>query len=267
MDKPTIFVTRPADRGEALAQALLSHGYEAVMQPMISVVPSELADRVARTGDAVPDVIEQVHRSGHSLLLLFTSIYAVRYFFAESHEPFREEIQKLPDQFIRYLAIGPATQAALAKHGVSAELAPAHNSESAIELLRNYSSVFGLTLGGVLLVKGAGGRTLMSEWLQTNHIPYQEWVVYHREAIQELSPLTISAYQQAESCSSLVVFTSVEAMELWAHWCDRYDWHLPAVVVCSQRMLETASRLGMSVAALASGCDNDALLEAIRGVN
>lgn len=262
----TVFITRPAERGEALAKALEMDGHKVVVQPMVRIVPYVPFDASDEGAELRPQVLQTPLPSDQSVLLLFTSVYAVEYFFSEAQTSVHEAIKQIPPSQVCYLAIGPATQDALATYNIDAKVAPEHNSESAINLLTAYQAEFGMALGSVLLIKGAGGRTLMSEWLAANQIPYQEWIVYRREAIQTLSPSTIDAYGKLEA-PPLMVFTSVEAMDLWAQWCKRYGWSLAPAIVCSERMVERAAQLGMIVKARALGCDNDALLEAIRGVS
>jgi uroporphyrinogen-III synthase len=148
-----ILVTRPRPQGEILCQYIRKAGGEAVYFPVIEMVP------------------EQSPRPLFDALdwLIFISPHAVYH-----------AIYRLPPltSGLKIAAVGLSTAEVLQANGREVHLYP--KDEWSSEGLLNCAEFQHITGKKVLIIKGKGGRELLSDTLTKRGAMVSEWVVYHR---------------------------------------------------------------------------------------
>ena len=160
--------------------------------------------------------------------VIFTSIAAVEFFFA----------QKSTCHARQCFAIGKATWAALKTHGIQAQVPPTPTSEGLLTILPHSSPQY-------WIIKGAGGRTLLSRILTARGATVVHQITYHRRALN-YSVLALQEQWKYYTPTSAWV-TSCEILQ---HYHDHFRdggintiYHLP-LAVASERIATSAANLG-----------------------
>jgi uroporphyrinogen-III synthase len=177
-----VIVTRPSRQAEPVAAALRSRGFEAVLFPLIEIEPID---------DGPIDL------AGYDWVIV-TSVNG-------AHELARRRHGALP----RVAAIGDATEAALAEHGITVGFVPSVASQEGLV------DEFPRPVGRALFVGAETARTLLAE-----ELPADFRAVYRtRELPQTQAP-----------AGDLVLLASPSAARAWA----KLGSSLPAVTVGPQ---------------------------------
>ena len=154
-DSPMVVVTRPAGENEAWLAALRDAGFPTLALPLIHIAP------LATPSDGL--ISEVLHKHPRLSAVMFVSVNAVRYFFANLTPAQRDTWQKSWDQGAgpRCWATGAGTWRALLSEGVPAsaidwpgEDAPRYDSE---QLWAEVAPQITAT-SGVLIVRGQSGN-------------------------------------------------------------------------------------------------------------
>ncbi|GAA5218613.1 uroporphyrinogen-III synthase [Corallincola platygyrae] len=162
-----VLVTRPEGRGEALQHQLSKLGLFAHCLPLQSIVPS----------DNLPTLAQRISRLPDSALIIGTSHYAIT--FLSSVPGFR-----WPD--CHYIAVGKATAQAWQESGVDAQIPETPSSEGVLAMPES-----GLVQErNVFVLKGLGGRTLLSETMRARGAKVANLEIYQRQAMPLSEPLT-----------------------------------------------------------------------------
>jgi len=146
LDGRTVLVTRPAHQAGSLAQKVFEAGGEAFVFPALGIEPvalDELADALAYLAGA--DIV------------IFVSPNAAQYGLAAIRAR-----GTLPDAG-RFFAVGPGTARALAAQGLEGAVTPDGQDSEALLALPELQAVAGQR---VVIVRGVGGRPLMSDTLR-----------------------------------------------------------------------------------------------------
>ena len=204
-----VIVTRPEGQADELARRLREAGHEAVLCPLI---------RVEALGD------EPIDAAGYDWLVVTSANGAA------------EMARRLTARPRRIAAVGPATAAALAEHGLDADLVPQVATQEGLlaELPR--------PAGHVLVAAAEGARRLLVDELDADFAPLYRTVDLHPEPPD----------------GDLVVLASGSAARAFA----ALGLDLPAVSIGPQTTAE-ARRAGVRVVAEAPTHDVDGLLNAI----
>lgn len=231
--------TRPEPQQTELVRALAELGLEAVSLPAFRFEARPVpADLVTRARNA---------------LLIFTSPRAVTFGLAALGGA-------LPGT-ARAAAIGPATQAALAKHGVHALQAPGnrHDSEALLAMLDD-----GIAPGRALIFAAPGGREALERGLTERGWQVALAPVYRRVL---LAPAPMEADRLTHASRVLSLWTSGTAMR---HVLQGLPEAARAAVlrgtaiVASERLASLAWERGFDAVVTAEGASNTALLAAAR---
>ena len=106
----------------------------------------------------------------------------------------------------RIIAIGPGTRNQLRKHGYIAEIPDTdYSSEGVINLL-NKSEIIGKTL----VIKGEGGLSIISEYLNSASFKIDELNTYNRQKFESYSDI-----KKLFSDSDFVIFSSALSVEIY----------------------------------------------------
>ena len=164
-----IGITRPADQADDAADAVLALGGDPIAMPLSAIEPPETWDAL----DAAIDKIEAFQ------WLIFTSVNGVASFFDRMWE-LGWDARRLAD--INLAVIGPATEAALAKYRLYADVVPEeYNSEGLAEALAPL-------VGGrrVLWIAADRGRDVLPEQLAAFGAEFEKVVAYRNRDAEAL---------------------------------------------------------------------------------
>ncbi|MBX3424585.1 MAG: uroporphyrinogen-III C-methyltransferase [Pirellulales bacterium] len=145
----TVLVTRPAHQADALAERLEALGARVLRQPAITIGPAPDPAAVAAT----------LARLGEFQWLAFSSVNGVERFLAALRAGGRD-LRALGG--LKLAAIGPATTAALAAHGLIADVQPAEYRAEALAEALAAAAARGERF---LLVRASRGREVLAEQL------------------------------------------------------------------------------------------------------
>jgi uroporphyrinogen-III synthase len=166
----TALVTRPADQAQPLVDALTTHGFDVVVEPLIRIEP--LSD-------------EPIYVGGHDWVIVTSSNGA------------RELARRLRGRPERIAAVGPATAAALAEAGLRADVvADVHTQEGLVAAL-------GGRPRSALFVGAESARMHLVELLDAEFVPAYRTVELDVAALPPadvallMSPSAARAYARA----------------------------------------------------------------------
>ncbi len=241
-----VLVTRPEHQAHHLCQLIEAEGGAAVPYPALVIKPRP--DRAA--------VRAAVGPADRYDLVIYVSANAVRF-----GADFLDQRRDVP-----VAAVGQATAAALNSAGYRVSLMPSEGADS--ESLLAMPQLAHMAGQRVLIVRGSGGRELLSEVLTARGAQVQYAEVYTRE------PAHPSAELQAEierlwrqGGISVYAATSVELLEALVGIVTlrcRELMDSTALVTGSRRVAEAASRLGLgSPLVIADSPDDAALIGAL----
>ena len=241
-----VLVTRPAKQADALVQLIEAAGGEAIRLPTIEIAPP--ADPAACAA--------LLERLADFDLIIFVSPNAVR----EALSGIRA--RGLPKS-LRIAAVGQGTQQVLHAEGFANVLAPSgrFDSEALLELLPA-ASVAGKN---VLIVRGAGGRELLSETLRARGALLSQAECYRRLPPRRPDAAALARLQQGGV--DIISITSVEGLR------NLYDLVGAAgrgqllatpVLVVSERQAQACRELGFSAALrVATRASDAAIVDAL----
>lgn len=233
-----ILVTRPAHQAEALCTALVEAGAEVTRLPLIEILPATPAHLPAVNGYD---------------WLIFTSPNAVHHGL-----PLLQSTGGWP----QLAAVGAATASALQNAGHAQVLRPARQfSSEGLLALPEFSNPEDLR---ILLIKGIGGRDLLSQTLKERSARVEVLEVYQR---QPLSPSN-EDMRRAITTADAAIVTSGEILQRLRDLCPK-DLLKPLkkmqLVVPSDRVVKMAQTLGfLNVLEVPSPLSNENLVQALR---
>jgi uroporphyrinogen-III synthase len=226
-----IVVTRPADQAKSLSAAIVEHGGEVILFPLIAIAPLADYQQFAQTIAALD----------HADWAIFISTNAV----AHAMPRLIKQFNGIPKN-LKFAAIGQQTAQALRSYGVQQVLIPQlrFDSESMLAL-DEMRDVAGKT---IFIFRGVGGREVLADTLKQRAA-----TVIFAECYRRTNPQTdcalLAQQWQAEQCHAIVV-TSSEAMRhllsMTHHGHD--DW-IRSIPICVNhaRIAEEAAGLGLQL--------------------
>ena len=242
-----IWVTRPAEQAENLANALSQAGAMVVRFPVMSIQPLTGCSKVL-------DLARQIQNYD---MLVFVSRNAVNVMF----QHYLDAV-KLPDT-IRIFAIGESTAFALEQYGISAirSSGPVADSETLLRLpeLQQINNL------KVLLVRGKGGRDLIKQTLQQRGAEVEIIELYVRGLAEHDENESHRLWQQTAPDAIIVTSNeSIENLVTLTPAADKASLFAKPLVVMSKRNAEYARQSGFTNTLSVAQRMNDAgLFEAV----
>ncbi len=233
--------TRPLSQADKLNHAIQNAGGIPLSLPGLTIEATK-TDWL----DQMPD-LKTIRQA------IFVSTNAVHYFF----NAFKEANILWPDT-IRVTAVGMATSAALLNHGVHAHHIPQIASS---EHLLKSASLQNINNQTILLIKGDGGRTLISEEVQARGAKLTSLIVY-RKIMPKIKQEYIDSLWRDDAVD-IILFTSQQAMQNIFHLFGekRQAWlQSKSCLVISNRLAEIASLFGIRTIIT---CQYDDILDAL----
>ncbi len=237
-----ILVTRPANRGGTLCEALRQLGANVISYPCIRTV--------AR--DNCPELDQAIENLGSFRWLVFTSPAGPEIFFERLRASGRDA-RALAG--LKLAAIGPRTAAALEPYGLRADLVP--ETYDSLHLARTLSDIE----GPVLLCRSSRGSGALPETLQKRGIPFADIPCY--DTVYE-SPDSAPVRKLLEK-PVLVSFTSASTVRGFVKSLPGAD--LSRVLGCciGPQTAREAEKYGIATVT-AREATLDSLIECIKGV-
>ncbi len=221
-----ILNTRPLDQGLALSQAIHDAGGLSIDLPALVIEPTS-----REWLNDLPD-LARVHHA------IFISSNAVNYFFATLNAE-----QLVWPATIQTTAMGKATALALEKRKIRVDNIPSIADSDHLLQLNTLQQVQNQT---ILLVKGVGGRTEITNTLLTRDARLTSLEVYHRALPNKMPQHIYSLWQ--DNLVDIILFTSEQAIHniftLFGEEARGWLCKIPCVVI-SERLAIAASLLGM----------------------
>jgi uroporphyrinogen-III synthase len=157
---------------------------------------------------------------------------------------------------VTWLAVGQSTAKALEKFDINADFPVQPGSEGLLGLacLRDVMQT------KILIVRGGEGRKLLAEELLRRGAEVSYLEVYARAEVVYAERLSLDLFERKVDVS---VVTSAEGLSHLAHSLSRQELGKLQLVVPSGRIERIARDLGCTKVHLASGADDESLLQAI----
>ena len=238
--KPRVLITRPQEQGRELVKQLAEIGISSISQPMF--------DYSQNSSESEIKTLVQEHANP---ILIFVSCAAVE--FANLAWP----LKNWPHKHI--IAVGSATQKALAALGLASVCPRQHNSEGVLAL----AELTDVKEQNIVIIRGNGGRELMAEQLDARgaKVSYLESYRRNWHAIDTKLP---QAWKKAQI--NCIVITSIALLEhtlkllgkLDTYWQDSCLW-----IVASERIAKCAKQAGLQRVINADGANDLAIKSAI----
>ena len=218
--------TRAAHQAQLLEQQITMHQGSCIPLPILHIEPIE-----------PPQGLDKLQNTACIDKAIFTSVNAVECFFQAA----KKHGFDFPAS-IETFAIGSATQQALSHYKISALCAEKHSSEG----LLNHPSFIKIKDQAIIIIKGAGGRTLLSQTLRQRKAQVNDIIVYQRRKNFSVSQLCERIWQNDAvdiilGSSQFVIETLFSCFnEEGKRWLCGKPW-----VVFSERLMRTAQKMGV----------------------
>lgn len=250
--KLCVLVTRPAPYGEKLAAAIQQHGDRAVLLPTLIITPWH----------DISDTQHLFSKLEKMQWVIFTSPQAVHH-----AKPF---LPTMWSPYIRVAAMGKGTERALNQLDIQVNVLPKHEFTS--EALLDAPEFKEIAGQSVLIVKGAGGRTTLSDTLQQRGA-----VVHHAIVYQRTTPRDNTLHQEQQLENDLQqpgfllvsIVTSSESLLNLKKLVHTNTWqklqNFP-IIIPSSRIASLASELGFRYPRMCNALDDQAILNCLNDI-
>ncbi|MBL4608921.1 MAG: uroporphyrinogen-III synthase [Pseudomonadales bacterium] len=243
----SVIVTRPQAQANVLKKILAGMGAEILAIPGLEIFPVENAKLETTCLD--------LDRFQH---VIFTSANAAHIGMAKLDEYWPQW-----PVGIEWYAVGDATAKVLAEYTIQAHLPDKHSSEGLLALSRLQE----LAAQKILIVKGVGGRTLLTDTLKARGAELVTAEVYKRVC----PPINIGQQTQVEKVLDagtplVMVVSSVETLEnleilLAPSWAGLQQKPL---VVVSERIAQHAKEKGFQHVRVSSRPDDASVIDTLK---
>ena len=252
-DKPiigkSVLVTRPQEQAQGLLTLLSQLGAQTIAMPLLEIEPAELTQserQIAIDLDHYDLVVVISANAANLAMALFDNYWP-----------------QLPAH-IAWYAVGGATANALRGHGVVPSTPP--GLEATSETLLALPGMSDVTGKRALIAKGEGGRELLRQALQERGARVDELKLYRRKPAY-YSPEQVRLLL-GDGLPDIIVVTSAAILENMHRLLSPCYPDLIGVnlVAASGRIAEMACNLGYRKVVVAEGASDQALVDAMVGI-
>jgi uroporphyrinogen-III synthase len=244
----TVAVTRPARQNDALVQQLQVQGAKVVAIPLLAIEPLHEAAQRQKIDTQLRDL-------QHCQLAIFISQNA-----AEQTLQAMTERNLIWPAHIQVFAIGSATTAFLAEHGIAANSPLQMNSEGLLALpaLQNVNGQ------RCLIFRGLGGRETLAQTLRERGATVDYCELYRRQLPAEAAVQWANWVHDLQNRTAMICINSIETLK-----------HLQAVdpaastrdnlalIAPGERVARAATAAGFAHIITANDATDNAMLHAI----
>jgi len=234
-----IALTRPASLNEALANALMQRQIPFQVIPLIEIARLEL-EASSRL---------QIENLDRNEFVIFVSRHAVRFGLPLLAHYWPQWPQ------LKWFSVGPATADELKQHGVDSTFVEPAGSEGLL-LLPQLQQPEGKQ---VLIVRGLGGRELLSDTLSQRGATVRYLEVYERVKVTKTD-----LWERIDQAGiDTIVVSSIEILDSLSRVCPQLRRSEFQLIASSSRIGEAAIEQGYSKVCIAKDASSGSLLEAI----
>lgn len=235
-----ILNTRPLHQASSLSQLIEAANGKVLSCPALEIIPTP------------PTWVETLPLLAQFNYVIFTSTNAVNYFFAGFNS------FNWP-KLMCTTAIGKATALALENYNIHVDFIPSIATSEQLLMLKPFQECSGKN---VLLVKGKGGRDVISTQLNARNAQITELAVYQR-ILPKLNSQQLKRWWR-EDALDIILITSNEAMQnlfllfekISHEWLKQKTW-----VVISERLMDEAKALGIKHVKL---CNHETIIKSLQ---
>ena len=244
-----VVLTRAESDAKRQLDLLSKRGFTATALPLLAIEPVIVAP-------AVTAELEQAD------VVIFTSANAVTHGLSHVMSACRSASTR--DASTRVLAVGRKTRELLTNEGINAESPDREDSEGLLELLNAMDNSSPRSLNRVALIKGEGGRDLISSVLSEQGLSVVEVNCYRRIWPSVARRTVTDALDSPEP--RYIHVASGETLSRLEELCVLYGVNVHekhTVILPSDRVENQARELGWQSRIVAVGASDDALLEVL----
>ncbi|MGJ8680212.1 uroporphyrinogen-III synthase [Paraglaciecola sp.] len=228
---------RPQAKCQASSKAFNLEGLETFACGLIDTV---IDNKAIAT---LPDKITQLADKPDVLVIVTSTVAAQQCVLLKEQWP----------KAAQFFAVGQSTATILTQAGISV-IVPQEARTEGLLALEELHQVNHKTL---VIMKGYGGRELLSDTLKARGALVQEWEVYKRQRVSK--PLSTQHWRPAQI--HCIIATSGEVIEAAfdyfnASWLTTLKW-----IVVSQRTAQIASKLGADQITISKDASDQALIQ------
>ena len=235
-----VVLTRPQADSDRLSQTLQSEGFQTLVMPMMTIEAISDAERALS-----PSLSDDA-------LCIFISANAVRFGLPQ----LGSALARCPD--LTVIAVGNKTRDTLVAEGIQAEVPFRADTEGLLAM----PALSVPDARDVVIVKGEGGRELLTSELTRRGARVTEWVCYRRcwpdVDVSELAKVCAGLIFQASSGETLMRLTELLAGE------ERADLFQSLIIVPSDRVARLATEMGWGQVIRAADASDDAFIRALK---
>jgi len=238
--KPGVLITRPADQIEEVSSLLEQQGAHAVPFPLLDIVPISLENLPAQTILPVDRYALSIFISGNAVR------FGVPCLMGFWHE--------LPEH-MQWVGVGRRTADEMARHGMVGSFPELASSEGVLSMPETQQ----ISRKRVLIIRGQGGREMLSTGLRQRGAQVDYLEVYRREK----HPWTHAQLMKllTEEHIKAVIVTSGEALTYFDELIgkDRTGRNL-TLLLPSARLVDSARQLGFDQIRRTEGADSQSMV-------
>jgi len=240
-----VLITRPKPQGLQLQQALSNVGISACCQSLFEYQSntSEIAIK-RKLHNFPPDIV------------IFVSVAAVNF----ANQAFK--LSHWLDKNKQIIAVGKATQQSLQNLDISCISSDLQNSEGLLSLAELSKSTL-TPSSKILIVRGDGGREFLAEQLKARGAIVEYLESYQRGWLK--FPMSIADNWQQKNINTLVITSNalLERIVDLINISDNYWQNTCLWLVASERIMQTANKLGLQNVINTNGANDEAIIETL----
>jgi len=243
----TVMVTRASHQADGLANLLAPLGAEVIVQPAIEILETSSWGRF----DAAIKRFDGFSR------VVLVSANAAKFFFSRVKGPSSSKVTAADLARVEFAAIGSATAAIAAGHGVSVALIPERSDSGALaDLLENNP-----TQGKTMVVRANRGSAVLGDRLKQAGCPFEQFPIYQSRDVTEAAPNALDKLQ-----NGMIDWTTVTSSAIGTSLLNLFGAELlkkTRLVSISPTTTAALESLGLKVDAEATDYNMDGLVAAI----
>lgn len=243
----TVMVTRADHQAQGLADLLVPMGAEVILQPAIEILEIESWSRF----DAALKRFSSFSR------VVMVSANAARFFFSRIDELNSGQVAGIDLAGVEFAAIGAATAAVVADHGVEVALIPERSDSSSLaDLLLNIPAK-----GKTMVVRADRGSTILADRLKEAGCSFEQFPIYRSRDVTEVAPEVLDKLQ-----NNMIDWTTVTSSAIGASLLNLFGADLlqkTRLASISPTTTKALKSLGLKVDAEATEYNMDGLVRVI----
>ena len=243
----TVMVTRASHQADGLVNLLAPLGAEVILQPAIEIVETISWGRF----DAAIKRFDGFSR------VVLVSANAARFFFSRVNDPISPKMTAADLARVEFAAIGSATAAVAADHGVHVALIPDRSDSGALADLLERNP----TAGKTMVVRADRGSAVLGDRLKQAGCPFEKFPIYQSRDVTEVAPEV-----QTQMQNNMIDWTTVTSSAIGASLPNLFGADLlkkTRLASISPTTTAALESLGLKVDAEATDYNMSGLVDAI----